>query len=416
MNKDKHILLFFLNVIFVIVGYGINTYTQQAFLGPMKALRAGLIGAGLGLLLIHFINKTKDAKDYDFNFLILAFLIFTGVFGSYNLSFAINRVITFIFPFIYLSLFFAYIKKNYSTYQTGYFLSSTFQWAYLLPIIILVLFERGALGSTDISKNVGIFVKNHYGWATCLFLLVSADLLANYELPFWRKTMTFLIIPIAVFVLMASGSRSAWVSTLLTGVVLLLRWERISITPKIGLITVTVFAASYFLADTNSAFYARWDKTERQLERQGKESGRILWATSAYNQFQAAPTQWLTGRGLFDYKGLIHTGGYHNSYLEILFGCGIFVFAYFLYLFVFRPAYFYFKYYSKHFLTFFPLLIIPFFESNLTGGQFLFFPWFSYMMFYSINPILKQKEDQTKLDRINYKKAIRVKRMATLKQ
>ena len=35
---------------------------------------------------------------------------------------------------------------------------------------------------------------------------------------------------------------------------------------------------------------------------------------------------------------------------------------------------------SKYDLVFIPLAIIPFFEGNLTAGQFLFFPWFMYII------------------------------------
>jgi O-antigen ligase len=289
------------------------------------------------------------------------------------------------------------LQGKYTISKIGYHLTSVFQATYFVPILVLVFLERGAFGSTDISRSVSVFVKNHYGWASCIFLLCSADLLTNYHPGKWYRRITYIAIPIALLILFASGSRSAWVSTILTGGVMLFRWKNISAIAKIAIIFITSLTVSFFLADPDSAFYARWDKTQRQLDKGEAEAGRYQWALDVYRKFQAEPEQWLTGRGLFDYVGLEHAGGYHNSYFEILFGCGVFVFAYFLYLIVFRPGYFFFRYYSKYFLTFFPLLIIPFFESNLTGGQFLFYPWFSYMMFYSINPIKKQKEDRRRM-------------------
>ncbi len=79
-------------------------------------------------------------------------------------------------------------------------------------------------------------------------------------------------------------------------------------------------------------------------------------------------------------------GSYHNSYLEIFFGGGIILFILFCLFMVFRPVGNYFKYYSKIFLIFPPLAIIPFFESNLTGGQFLFYPWFMLMLLFNLAP------------------------------
>jgi len=405
-DRDWHLIIFFLNAVFVIVGYAINTYTKQAFLGPMKALRMGFIGLGLLLLLIYFINKPSKWKYYGYEYLGLGLAIFTGIFFSYQLSYSLNKVITFLFPFLYISLLFAYLKSQYTIPQIGLHLSKIFQLTYFIPVLVLVFLERGALGSTDISKSVGVFVKNHYGWATCMFLLLSADLLTNYQIGKWHRRLTYLAIPIAAIILLGSGSRSAWVSTLLATVVMLVRYDNISAGAKIFIIAAGVLAVSYFLADSNSAFYARWDKTQQQLDAKEEASGRYQWAFYAYQEFREKPTQWLTGRGLFDYKGLIHAGGYHNSYFEILFGCGVFVFSYFIFLFVLRPAYFFFRYYSQHFITFFPLLIIPFFESNLTGGQFLFYPWFSYMMFYGINPVKKEKEDKLRMGKIQSKKII----------
>ena len=77
-------------------------------------------------------------------------------------------------------------------------------------------------------------------------------------------------------------------------------------------------------------------------------------------------------------KDVLH--GYHNSYYEILFGVGIILFLVFLSFMMFRPLIRYIKYYAKYTLLLPPLMILPFFESNLTGGQFLFFPWFTFML------------------------------------
>ena len=393
-KPDWHLLLFFANVVFVIVGYAINTYTGQAFLTPLKVFRMGLIAGALALLATYFTNHPSALKNYyQQSYLIIGTLIFSGIFFSHNISESLNKVVTFLFPFIYLSLLFAYLKSQYKLKEIGYHLSRIFQVTYIIPVLILIFLENGALGSTDISNSVQVFVKNHYGWATCVFLLASADLLTNYNLSSWHKLITYAVIPIALLILFASGSRSAWVSTILTVVILLWRWKNIGIFSKMALLSVVIFCVSYFLADPQSAFYARWDKTQVQMEGGEQASDRYVWAMDAYRSLQSNPSQFVTGRGLFDYEGLSNRG-YHNSYFEILFGNGLIVFFMFVYLFVFKPLYYYLRYYSRYFLTFFPLLIIPFFESNLTAGQFLFYPWFSYMMFYSTHPIKRVQHER----------------------
>ena len=86
---------------------------------------------------------------------------------------------------------------------------------------------------------------------------------------------------------------------------------------------------------------------------------------------------------MFNYDAFIKEGegiaNYHNSYFEILFGLGVpfLFFIWFLcYMSLLNNLL---KRVSKYDLLLIPLIIIPFFESNLTAGQFLFFPWFSYV-------------------------------------
>ncbi|MCG8326124.1 MAG: hypothetical protein MI974_00505 [Chitinophagales bacterium] len=310
-----------------------------------------------------------------------------------NLSFALSRIITLVAPLSYIFLFFAYLQSKYQKEQIGWQLSSSFQLIYGIPILMFIVFER-QFGATDL-KSVQAFYRNHYGWSSIIFLLTSTDILLNYKIPRWRFWLTIVFIPAALYILFASGSRSSWLSFVLTGGIFLFRSQRLPIWSKPLLIGLTLIPLVYFLGDPNSALYQRWQKTQRQIELREEASDRLLWANAAFREFEREPTLWLTGRGLFDYKGLINQSGFHNSYYEVMFGTGILVFCSFLYLFLLRPAYFYFRYYSKYFLTFFPLVIIPFFESNLTGGQFLFFPWFSYMMYYGMNPVKKESKRRT---------------------
>ena len=131
-------------------------------------------------------------------------------------------------------------------------------------------------------------------------------------------------------------------------------------------------------------------KNEKQFESKKMEERRLVVAEYSFNYFMNNPGLWLTGVGLFNHDfiyGVTNLGGYHNSYWEILFGGGILIFILFLNVMVFRPVYSYFKYTGNFSLFIFPLIIIPFFESNLNGGQFLFFPWFTFMLLMNIRKI-----------------------------
>lgn len=396
LNKDIHFKLFLFNCSFVILGYGINTITGQALLTPVKAIRMLVLGVSIILLIRHYYYSTKDRNFGSYHFLLL-YIILSGTIFSYNISYSLNRAITFLFPIFYLMVFFKYATSKYSISAIGKEISNYFQITYAIPILVFAIFER-SFGSTYLKGDVQAFVRNHYGWSSILFLLCSADLLLNYKVPNWRKWLTLPLLPIAFYILLASGSRSSWLALALTSLVFLVRLNSIPIWVKPLLFVVASIPIFSFLNDSDSALYARWEKTQLQLEKGEDASDRIYWLNLVLHEFNENPTRWLTGRGFFNYEGLPFKG-YHNSYYEILFGCGVFVFAYFLYLFLLRPAYFYFRYYSKYFLTFFPLVIIPFFESNLTGGQFLFFPWFTYMMFYSIDPVAHHKMLRRKMER-----------------
>ena len=134
------------------------------------------------------------------------------------------------------------------------------------------------------------------------------------------------------------------------------------------------------LAAPNSSINFALDKTQKQ-EKVGE--ARFETAGVMLDDFNHEPTYWITGVGMFNYKllkGNTKLSSYHNSYWEGRCGFGIPGFLVFLSFMVFKPVTRFLKYYSSYTLLLPPLLILPFFESNSTGGQFLFFPWFSFML------------------------------------
>jgi O-antigen ligase len=73
----------------------------------------------------------------------------------------------------------------------------------------------------------------------------------------------------------------------------------------------------------------------------------------------------------------LRLNGFHNSYAEVLFGSGVIVFVIFFFYYLIQPFVFFVRYVQKHYVSFFPIFIYPFFESNLTSGQFIYWPWMS---------------------------------------
>jgi O-antigen ligase len=375
-TKDWKLSLFYFNVAFVIIGYGINTATDQAFLSPIKIIRTFLIGIGIwDLAMYWFRYKVKFPKKGLF--FILLYLFILSASSSFNTTYSLGRTFTFIFPVLYIFLFLTYMIRNYDIPMLWKSVLGILNWTYIIPIIVFIFFDRTASTSSLYGQTTS-FVSNHYGWSSALFLLTSFDLIANYNIKKWRKYLIYAIIPISFFLLIISGSRSSWVSVLIAFAILISRNQKIHKIIKLSIIIFSTALTTYFINDKSSAIHTRMEKTVLQLEHSNRtENARLEWAEQAFNFFEKNPHLYLTGLGLFNYEGLERKGGYHNSYLEVFFGGGIIIFALFAYLFLIVPIYNYIKYYSKYLLILPPLIIIPFFESNLTGGQFLFFPWFT---------------------------------------
>ena len=138
----------------------------------------------------------------------------------------------------------------------------------------------------------------------------------------------------------------------------------------------------YFSIQENSSYQFIKEKTEKQIYE--KEEGRYEAFIEMKNHLNRQPSKWIYGIGMFNYNILNNyetkLSQYHNSYLEVLFGGGIITFYVFVLFMIVRPLKVFLKKIGQHSLLFFPLAIIPFFESDLTAGQFLFFPWFTYMI------------------------------------
>jgi len=305
---------------------------------------------------------------------------------------AFVRLIAFLLPLLYIILFMEFLFLKHSKETIRKILWFGFQIIFgLIMVAYLVLEER--FSSAYLSRHVFLFKHNQYGWASIFFLVITADILSNEKCSNTYKIICATLIPVGFFTLLACGNRATWLSTLISLILWIFVWKPYCFPKKLKLAipAILFLGAIVFTFLPENSFRLAFERTYGQLKYGTATSERLLWAQSALNDFLTHPWQWFLGRGIFNYKGLINENGYHNSYYEILFGCGIPLFILFLYLFFLKPFYNFHKYYSHRLLTFWPLVIIPFFESNLTGGQFLFYPWFSIMMFYAF-PVTEEEQ------------------------
>jgi hypothetical protein len=364
----------------VIVGYALGVLTGMASVGPMRWLKYSVL-----LLSILYLFKRSLLALWLLTSYMQATIVLGGLFVFFALissdpALAVARVLMYVVPFFYVVFSVGYLLLLYPITQVLHAFINAINWVYLFPIVSFFI-TGGKVTDTNIydvsDKNEDTaFVSNHYGWASTLFLLTSLDLLRNVPLPRWRKLMLVVFCLIAAYLVLISGNRTSWLSLLVVAVVFIFKYRKIVFYQKVLLSLLPLGLVLYLLQDPDSAINVRLEKTRTQ---QKKGEPRVKKSMKMISYFNKSPNLWVTGIGVFNKKEIeIITGwsGYHNSYFEVLFGAGIPVFLFFLFVIAIRPVWFYIRYFATYYLFFLPLLIIPYFESNLTGGQFLFFPWF----------------------------------------
>jgi O-antigen ligase len=194
------------------------------------------------------------------------------------------------------------------------------------------------------------------------------------------------IIGFSLLALLSTGSRSSYLCLAVSVLVLVVNSKRMGVLAKF-LITIVVVGASYLmLADPDSALNSRIRKSEQQLN---TGESRFEMAEIAFETMTTKPWLLMTGFGYDNFReGISYYSGIeidmpsHNSYLELFITTGFFSFAFFLVFLVMNALLLYGVFDVRRFVFFPTFMIIPFFESNLNAGQFLFFPWMTFMFYY----------------------------------
>ncbi|CAG5008030.1 hypothetical protein DYBT9275_04179 [Dyadobacter sp. CECT 9275] len=380
ISKETIFRLLFLNIALVIVGYALGVLTGKASVGVMRIFKYLVLLLCI-LQLFSLKNIFLDLiTRYSQGVILLAVTVLACAVFTPNPALSAALALTFSVPFLYIVFAVSYLLIKYPVaYVLNSFLS-IINWVYMLPIVSFFI-TGGSLTDTNIYYVSGenedsAFVSNHYGWSGTIFLITGIDLLRNTKLPYWRKILLIIFGVISLYIVLISGNRTSWLSLLLVSMVFLFRYQSIPLLYKCLLLTIPVMLVLFLLADSKSALNNRFKKTEGQAK---KGEARVRVSAKMISHFSKNPALFVTGIGMFnksEIKKIINWSGYHNSYFEVLFGAGLPVFLFFVYLLLVRPAWNYIRYFSQHYLFLPPFLIIPYFESNLTGGQFLFFPWF----------------------------------------
>jgi len=390
--KDPVFILLFINSALVLLAYSYNSYNGYISSNFTLAKQGVILLSLIFLLSRKFSLRIFQASVFLVPVFFLLFSLFrASFFGSlYSLS-------TLFVPYFYIILSLGYLVPRFGFKEIFGHIALIINVIYLYPVLVYFGFGTG-FEQTNIYglQDQGLFYSNHYGWASAIFLTSAPAVLYLFRLHKIHRFILLGSMVLAFYLIIISANRASLLALGLAIATLLLfrrginllKGANLGLLPFLVLIPVLFYFSLAEKKDSSIQFLLA--KNEKQFETKELKESRLVVSEFAFGYYNEKPELWLSGVGLFNHDflaGADSLGAFHNSYWEILFGGGIFIFLLFLNIMVFRPASVYFKYIGNYGLFIIPLIIIPFFESNLTGGQFLFFPWFTSMLLLNVRKI-----------------------------
>jgi O-antigen ligase len=380
---DWHLVLYFLNVFSVVFGYSLRGDDFQA----AKLFRTALVMfsmAGIVLAqgeITYIFDKKKNWVLYLFLFLNLVVLPF-----SVDVTRSFERILAWIPFLIYTNYFIVYLFAHYSKDDAKIKLLQIFSLSYFYPVLVMLLTGVAFQTENVYGQSIGSYKANVIGWGCTVFIVMGFDLFANRPMVKWARYLFFAVVFLALWAIVLTGSRSSFAALALSTLVLVLRSKQISIYLKVAATICILGFAYYIIASPDSVVNLRAQYADIRKQ---KGEVRFKLAEQAFGIFTTNPEVLFTGFGFDNFRaGLQYYAGIrtdlasHNSYLEILFSGGLFSFLFFVISFALNALIKYIRFDSRYFIFLPTLMVIPYFESNLNAGQFLFFPWMTFLFYY----------------------------------
>ena len=384
LTKNPVFVILSLNTFLVIIGYALGT-----IFGGNSVIVTGMRIFKVFFLFFSFIYavtknglSTKFLNNRPTIFILLLAVSFFSFFSN-DLNDSLYKTFSFIYPFLYLIFSVNYLLKYNAV---NVLISISFVILIIYSLVPVTYFVLGGVNLDGVfiygKSDENYFVSNHYGWSCALFILSSFTVLRFYPLKNIYKWLIVIILQFVFYLLIVTVNRAAIFSIIVALIFLTFKSNSFKFYQKTLLILSVSFIFLFISNKQNSAIEFLYERSTRQYD--SGDEARLIGTNAMFNSFKKNSSNWFTGVGMFNYSELKSNGGilssYHNSYWEILFGSGILVFILFIKFMLFTPFKVFWKKTNYYSLLFFPLVIIPFFESNLTAGQFLFFPWFTYII------------------------------------
>lgn len=390
--KDSVFQLLMLNMLAVLISYSYNS-VNMSISSAATNLRQGVIAASI----LHLLLQKQPGSRLFHGVLILPFAILILGLLNFTLFDHIGKTLTFIIPYLYLFLVINHLLSRYSFESVVEHSVIGINLIYLYPVLTYYIFDTGFESANIYGFREGsYFVSNHYGWSATLFICSLPVSLKFFNKNALMRVGLIFCLVLAAYLVVISVNRSSLISLSLALTAFLLMSFKSPVGGRrilrlLPLLFLIPLYLNYMLKDKeNSAIDLLKTRNEQQFERGEIKESRLIVTNYTFRIFNENPLMWLTGVGIFNHRlirGASNLGAYHNSYWEILFGCGLPLFLLFMLIMVFRPLKFFLGKQGSDLIIIIPLIIIPFFESNITGGQFLFFPWFTIMLLLNVKRI-----------------------------
>ncbi len=387
---DKNWLLFFANVLFVILSYWIFN-ALPGFYPAFKAFRiAVLLLSLLNLYLYKTPPKFFVPARYGYVVPVFGLLFIPSIiFAGQPLATAV-RLVSILLYIYYLFLFFRRVSEQYPGLQQQLLLIEIFRFCYLIPIAIYFL-NRPSLTEINIygsDKAALGMTSNNFGWAASFYFLLTVDRIKNFPTPGRnRRFIDLLSLPVALYIVFISGSRSSLLALAIAFILLIFFRRNISNLYK-SLAVMSILVIYIVVAGMQDLAVNRKRGSASQHGRAKKEVRMLIWK-DIYHTMTSDPRILFFGVGpenskntLNQYLNRFYKVHPHNTYLILLFEGGLICFSWFLVYFLFLPLARYLRQDITQYSYVVHPFIISFFDHNLGPGQFMAFPLFSLIFLY----------------------------------
>ena len=216
IRRDFNFWFLLLNMLLVLLGYAFVYAMGLSYAAPAKSAR----------LLFLFISIAYLIRSYPVSILrvpylrqplilLLVSLFMISVLFSEHITYSIGRTLTFVIPFLYIFFCIKYLILKYGFNSAFYGFNFAVNLVYMLPLVTF-LYTGASFQLTNIygdTKESGLmFVSNHFGWSSAIFLLSGFDLLTSKRLNRFNVYVIYIMALLSVYLLLISGSRSSLLS------------------------------------------------------------------------------------------------------------------------------------------------------------------------------------------------------------